>query len=319
MIELLERGALEQVGIGAGRALRSPTSPATPSRSARSARSPRPPTGSAPGRSTWSPRRRVCEHCAGGCATRTDHRRGKVMRRMAANDPEVNEEWLCDKGRFGFRYAQRPDRLTHPLVRDADGELRRRQLAGGAGRRRGRDWPPRAAGPAVLAGGRLTVEDAYAYAKFARVVLGTNDVDFRARAAQPPRRPTSWPPRSPAAASTSDGTRASPTPRWRRRRPSCWPDSRPRRRPPGVFLRLRKAHRKFKQQAYAAGHPRHPRSGQGGRHPAARRARHRAGVAGRAGRRRRPGRGRPAGRRGAARRRARSSWSANGSPGCPAR
>ena len=33
----------------------------------------------------------------------------------------------------------------------------------------------------MLTGGRLTVEDAYAYAKFARVVLGTNDVDFRAR------------------------------------------------------------------------------------------------------------------------------------------
>jgi NADH-quinone oxidoreductase subunit G len=33
----------------------------------------------------------------------------------------------------------------------------------------------------VLVGGRVTVEDAYAYAKFARVALGTNDVDFRAR------------------------------------------------------------------------------------------------------------------------------------------
>ena len=36
--------------------------------------------------------------------------------------------------------------------------------------------------PGVLVGGRATVEDAYAYAKFARVVLGTNDIDFRARA-----------------------------------------------------------------------------------------------------------------------------------------
>ncbi len=39
----------------------------------------------------------------------------------------------------------------------------------------------RGARTGVLAGGRVTVEDAYAYAKFARVVLGTNDVDFRAR------------------------------------------------------------------------------------------------------------------------------------------
>ena len=33
----------------------------------------------------------------------------------------------------------------------------------------------------MLVGGRVTLEDAYAYAKFARVALGTNDVDFRAR------------------------------------------------------------------------------------------------------------------------------------------
>ncbi len=39
----------------------------------------------------------VCEHCAGGCAQRTDHRRGSVLRRLAGDDPEVNEEWNCDK------------------------------------------------------------------------------------------------------------------------------------------------------------------------------------------------------------------------------
>jgi NADH-quinone oxidoreductase subunit G len=38
----------------------------------------------------------VCEHCAGGCAQRTDHRRGTVTRRLAGEDPEVNEEWNCD-------------------------------------------------------------------------------------------------------------------------------------------------------------------------------------------------------------------------------
>ena len=39
-----------------------------------------------------------------------------------------------------------------------------------------------AGGVGVLTGGRLTAEDSYAYAKFARVALGTNDIDFRARA-----------------------------------------------------------------------------------------------------------------------------------------
>lgn len=180
MIELLERGALQQVGIGEGDPFESYFSGNTiqicPVGALTSAAYR---FRSRPFDLVSSPS--VCEHCAGGCATRTDHRRGKVMRRMAANDPEVNEEWLCDKGRFGFRYAQRPERLTHPLVRGADGELAPAS------------WPEALAAAAagltaahgraaVLAGGRLTVEDSYAYGKFARVALGTNDVDFRARA-----------------------------------------------------------------------------------------------------------------------------------------
>ena len=123
----------------------------------------------------------VCEHCASGCALRTDFRRDKVMRRLAANDPDVNEEWNCDKGRFGFMSARVGDRLTGPMVRDEEsGELRKAS------------WPEAfavaakglaAAGTSVgvLPGGRLTAEDAYAYSRFARAVLGTNNIDFRAR------------------------------------------------------------------------------------------------------------------------------------------
>ncbi|GAA1279995.1 NADH-quinone oxidoreductase subunit G [Saccharothrix xinjiangensis] len=125
----------------------------------------------------------VCEHCSSGCATRSDWRRGAVQRRLAADDAEVNEEWTCDKGRFAFRYATAADRIRRPLVRDAGtGELRESswtealQVAA-EGLARARDGK----GAGVLAGGRLTVEDAYAYAKFARVALRTNDVDFRAR------------------------------------------------------------------------------------------------------------------------------------------
>ena len=120
----------------------------------------------------------MCEHCASGCALRTDHRRGKVLRRLSGDDPQVNEEWNCDKGRWAFTYATQADRITTPLVRE-DGRLRpaswTEALAVAAEGLRG-------ARTGVLPGGRLTVEDAYAYAKFARVALGTNDVDFRARA-----------------------------------------------------------------------------------------------------------------------------------------
>ena len=120
----------------------------------------------------------ACEHCASGCSLRTDHRRGTVLRRMAQNDPAVNEEWNCDKGRWAFQSANVGDRLQFPMVRKG-GEL---VVA---------SWPEAldaaAAGlkaakaPAVLTGGRVTAEDAYAYGKFARAILGTNDVDFRAR------------------------------------------------------------------------------------------------------------------------------------------
>lgn len=121
----------------------------------------------------------ACEHCASGCATRTDVRRSTVLRRLAGDDPAVNEEWNCDKGRWAFKYATAQDRLTTPMIRDEkSGEL----VAA--------SWPEAIAIAAaglsksragVLPGGRLTVEEAYAYQKFARVALGTNDIDFRSR------------------------------------------------------------------------------------------------------------------------------------------
>ena len=61
----------------------------------------------------------VCEHCAAGCRQRTDYRRGAITRRLAGSDPQVNEEWNCDKGRWAFTYATQPDRLAGPLVRNA--------------------------------------------------------------------------------------------------------------------------------------------------------------------------------------------------------
>ena len=102
------------------------------------------------------------------------------MRRLAGNDPEVNEEWITDKDRFAFtlRHGRRPAHLPAGARR-------------GTATLRPASWPEafavaarglRAAGATgVLTGGRVTAEDAYAYSKFARVALGTNDIDFRAR------------------------------------------------------------------------------------------------------------------------------------------
>lgn len=247
MIELLERGALQQVGTGEGDPFQSYFSGNTiqicPVGALTSAAYR---FRSRPFDLVSSPS--VCEHCAGGCATRTDHRRGKVMRRLAAEDPEVNEEWICDKGRFGFRYAQRPDRLTTPLVRGADGVLAPASwpealeaAANGLAAARGR--------AGVLTGGRLTVEDAYAYAKFARVVLDTNDIDFRARVHSAEEADFL----AATVAGTGkdlDGTgvtyaslEAAPT--------VLLAGIEAEEEAPGVFLRLRKAHRRHKQRTFA--------------------------------------------------------------------
>jgi NADH-quinone oxidoreductase subunit G len=120
----------------------------------------------------------VAEHDACGSAIRVDHRRGRVMRRLAGDDPQVNEEWITDKDRFAFSYAHADDRITYPRIRE-DGELRPAS------------WPEAfavaargladAGATGVLTGGRVTAEDAFAYSTFARVALGTHDIDFRAR------------------------------------------------------------------------------------------------------------------------------------------
>ena len=120
----------------------------------------------------------ACEHCASGCDMRTDVRRGKTLRRLAGDDASVNEEWNCDKGRWAFKYITAVDRLKVPQIRNSDGVLEEAS------------WPEalavaaaglKATKSAVLVGGRTTYEDAYGYSKFARVALGTNDIDFRSR------------------------------------------------------------------------------------------------------------------------------------------
>ncbi|NKY17338.1 NADH-quinone oxidoreductase subunit G [Tsukamurella spumae] len=176
-IELMDRGALQQVGVAGDQPLDSyfsgntvqicPVGALTNTTYRFRAR---------PFDLTSTPS--ACEHCASGCGLRTDHRRGEVLRRLAGDDPEVNEEWNCDKGRWAFAYATRPDRLTTPLVRGADGALAPASwpeaIAAAA-----KGLAGRAAG--VLAGGRGTVEDLYAYSAFARIALHTNDIDFRIR------------------------------------------------------------------------------------------------------------------------------------------
>ncbi|GIG57605.1 NADH-quinone oxidoreductase [Longispora fulva] len=177
-IDLMERGASEQIGVAEGEPFNSYFSGNTVQIC---------PVGALTG-AQYRFRARpfdlvstpsACEHCAAGCDLRTDSRRGKVMRRLAGDDTQVNEEWSCDKGRWGFQYVNAFDRLTDPLIRDKETGQFRKASWSEALRYAAEGLRGKKAG--VLTGGRLTVEDAYAYAKFARVALGTNDIDFRAR------------------------------------------------------------------------------------------------------------------------------------------
>ena len=172
-IELYARGASQQVAIAAGEDFRSPFSGNTVQIC---------PVGAL----TATPYRfvarpfdlssadSVCPHCSAGCNLKVDMRRGEVVRQLARDNVEVNDAWICDKGRFAFRFPDAPDRITTPLIRDRGlepasfGEVFGRISKWTRGKR-----------VAFLAGGRLTDEDAYALAKLARTVFGTNDLDHR--------------------------------------------------------------------------------------------------------------------------------------------
>ncbi len=62
----------------------------------------------------------ICTECSNGCSTWFDHRVGEMIRINGRTNEAVNEEWTCDKGKFGHNYLNSPKRLTTPLVRDGE-------------------------------------------------------------------------------------------------------------------------------------------------------------------------------------------------------
>jgi NADH-quinone oxidoreductase subunit G len=172
-IELFDRGAAEQVAIAPGEDFRSHFSGNTiqicpvgalTATSYRFAARP----------FDLQHRDTICPHCASGCNVRVDLRRGQVVRHLARDNVEVNDAWLCDKGRFAFRFPDSEHRLKTPLVRERGLEPVSFEDAFAAIAR----WP-KGKRVAFLAGGRLCDEDAYALSRLARTVFGTNDLDHR--------------------------------------------------------------------------------------------------------------------------------------------
>src|SRR5580765_24759 len=59
----------------------------------------------------------VCGMCPVGCNVNATTREGKVKRILSRNHPEVDQGWLCDKGRFAYQHLNAKDRLRDPLLR----------------------------------------------------------------------------------------------------------------------------------------------------------------------------------------------------------
>ncbi|MEE8600936.1 NADH-quinone oxidoreductase subunit G [Euzebya tangerina] len=121
----------------------------------------------------------IAFHDASGANVRHDVRRGVIQRTLARTNLAVNDAWLDDKNRYGYEFVASPERLTTPLVRGDSGSLQPTSwvaaIDAAAEALHGVD-PTRVG---ILTGGRLTDEDAYAVSRFARDVIGTDNVDFR--------------------------------------------------------------------------------------------------------------------------------------------
>jgi NADH-quinone oxidoreductase subunit G len=115
----------------------------------------------------------VCGLCPVGCNVNATVREGKVKRILSRNHPEIDEGWICDKGRFAFTHLRAEDRLTQPLQRARRSGLEpvswehaldeaERLLAGARGR------------IVTVLSGSETVEQAYALGKLLRQGLNSH-------------------------------------------------------------------------------------------------------------------------------------------------
>src|ERR1700734_1808926 len=127
----------------------------------------------------------ICTHCGDGCKTTLGVRRSNdgmdIVRGDNRDKSGINGDFLCIKGRYAFDFANREDRLTQPLVRNANGQLEPvswDEAIDFAGKKL-REIRDSNGGSAigVIGSNRTTNEESYLLQKFARSVLGTNNID----------------------------------------------------------------------------------------------------------------------------------------------
>jgi NADH-quinone oxidoreductase subunit G len=122
----------------------------------------------------------VCNSCSVGCNVRVDVRVDKVMRLMSRTNDEIDDGWLCDRGRWGFEFVNSPQRLRKPLIRrngnlvEADWHEAFAYIS-----TKLRDSISKHGAQAVggIGSTRTTNEEAYLFQKLLRQVIGTPNVD----------------------------------------------------------------------------------------------------------------------------------------------
>ena len=127
----------------------------------------------------------VCTHCGDGCKTtlgvRSTSDGAEIVRGDNRDKSGMNGDFLCNKGRYAFDFANHEDRITTPLVRNSAGKLEAVswEVAFDTIGRKLKDVRDAKGGESigVIGGNRLTNEEAYLLQKLARTVLKTNNID----------------------------------------------------------------------------------------------------------------------------------------------
>jgi predicted molibdopterin-dependent oxidoreductase YjgC len=126
----------------------------------------------------------ICTHCSQGCNVRLDARIHQLRRIVARENMGINDEWICDKGRFIHAFVDSPDRLVKPMVRDPQTNALReaswdealaRVVAGLSGA--ADTFGPNAVG--AIGSAKLSNEAAYLLQRLVRSLVGTNNVDHK--------------------------------------------------------------------------------------------------------------------------------------------
>lgn len=136
---------------------------------------------------TWT--RTTCPYCGVGCELSVGVRKGRLVQVLPVMEAPVNKGHLCVKGRYAYSFVHAEDRVTQPMLRTESGfreaswDEAARFVADGF-RRILEEHGPRAIG--VLGSARAPNEDNYMAQKFARMALGTNNVDCCARVCHAP-------------------------------------------------------------------------------------------------------------------------------------